>query len=435
MYRLAGRLFKLMLLKSWACFLVQFIYTSYPFLIMEHLQELVFKKYSMSLLLSNIYRYLVVIIVFKISDFSSIENTASRPHLCELNEHYGGGNISRIVSSALLNSRLIHCEKHEHVKLRGRYRFVKYVLNVKLAKQYVNNNRYVLCRFTLLEVANWLSISDVSIVAEKHNISLTPLANRTEIEEALTNHVCNSCSYHACIFEEIKRNGTFIKNRTPPTVTPPPSSCFPPSPFSNKLAEQIINGFCADSDPMVIQEAGCAVCGRLSRVSDLSPLHNYRDYLNILSVKGVTRRERISVLDPIDDIDGPVLDKNCSHICSSCTASIQRDIIPLNALANGLWIGDVPPQLQDLSFAERMMIARIRHNKCLVRVSSGRAKMTANVIMYSNPTLKVYQKLPPSKKEMNEVLAFIFTGPSQPTDEEFKRCPMLVRRQKVQDAL
>jgi hypothetical protein len=287
----------------------------------------------------------------------------------------------------------------------------------------------------LLEVANWLSISDVSIVAEKHNISLTPLANRTEIEEALTNHVCDSCSYHACIFEKIIKKCDNIKSRTTATVTPPPSSCFPPRPFSKELAEQIINGFCTDSEPMAIREAGCAVCGRLSRVSDLSPLHNYRDYLNVLSVKGVTRQERRSVLDPIDDIDGPILDKKCSHICSSCAASIQRNNIPLNALANGLWIGDVPPQLQNLSFAERMMIARIRHNKCLVRVSSGRAKMTANVIMYSNPTLKVYRKLPPSRKEMNEVLAFIFTGPSQPTDEDFKRCPMLVRRQKVQDAL
>ncbi|PPQ87199.1 hypothetical protein CVT25_014754 [Psilocybe cyanescens] len=61
--------------------------------------------------------------------------------------------------------------------------------------------------------------------------------------------------------------------------------------------------------------------------------------------------------------------------------------------------------------------------------------MTANVIMYSNPTVKVYHKLPPSRDEMNEVLAFVFTGPAQPTEEDFKRCPMLVRRQKVVDAL
>jgi len=82
-----------------------------------------------------------------------------------------------------------------------------------------------------------------------------------------------------------------------------------------------------------------------------------------------------------------------------------------------------------------MMIARICHNQCLVRVSSGRVKMTANVIMYSNPTLKVYHSLPPSQEEMNEVLAFVFNRPSQPTDEDFKRCPMLVRRQNVQEAL
>ena len=435
MYRLDGRLFKLMLLKSWICFLVQFIYTSCPFLILEHLQKLVFKEYSMSLLLLNIYRYLIDVILFQNFDSSSIGNTASWPQFCELNEHYGGGNISRIVSSALLNSKLIHCGKHERVKLHGRYRFVKYVLNVKLAKQYMNNNHYVICRFALIEVANWLSISDVYIIAEKHNIKLSPLVNHTEIEKALTNHVCDSCFYHACIFEKIIKNCDNIKNITSTTITPLPSSCFPPSPVSKEIAERIINGFCVDSEPKVIQEAGCAICGRLSRVSELFPLHNYRDYLDILSVKGVTRQERKSVLDPINDINGPILDKKCSHICSSCAASIQRNIIPLNALANGLWIGDVPPQLQNLSFAERMMIARIRHNKCLVRVSSGRAKMTANVIMYSNPTLKIYRKLPPSRNEMNEVLAFIFTGPSQPTDEDFKRCPMLVRRQKVKDAL
>ncbi|KAJ7108103.1 hypothetical protein C8R44DRAFT_636885 [Mycena epipterygia] len=36
---------------------------------------------------------------------------------------------------------------------------------------------------------------------------------------------------------------------------------------------------------------------------------------------------------------------------------------------------------------------------------------------------------------MNEVLAFVFTGSSAPTQEDFDRTPMLVRRQKVLDAL
>jgi len=55
--------------------------------------------------------------------------------------------------------------------------------------------------------------------------------------------------------------------------------------------------------------------------------------------------------------------------------------------------------------------------------------------MFSNPTLKVYQALPPSRDEMEEVLAFIFTGSAQPTEQDFARTPFLVRREKVSRAL
>lgn len=82
-----------------------------------------------------------------------------------------------------------------------------------------------------------------------------------------------------------------------------------------------------------------------------------------------------------------------------------------------------------------MLVARIHHNRCLVRVSSGKAKMIANCIMFSNPSVKIYHKLPPSKDELDEVLAFVFMGSAQPTEEEFKQTPMLVRRNKVATAL
>ena len=77
-----------------------------------------------------------------------------------------------------------------------------------------------------------------------------------------------------------------------------------------------------------------------------------------------------------------------------CQSSLKKKILPVESLANSFWIGPIPTILQNLTFAEKMLISRIRHNKCLVRVSSGRAKMTANVIMFSNPTVKVYHALP-----------------------------------------
>ncbi|KAJ6623834.1 hypothetical protein B0H10DRAFT_772277 [Mycena sp. CBHHK59/15] len=82
-----------------------------------------------------------------------------------------------------------------------------------------------------------------------------------------------------------------------------------------------------------------------------------------------------------------------------------------------------------------MMIAKVRHNRCVVRVASGRGKLSANAIMFENPTRQVYDILPPSQTELSEVIAFVFLGPTKPTDEEFTRTPMLVRRQRVKDAL
>jgi hypothetical protein len=106
------------------------------------------------------------------------------------------------------------------------------------------------------------------------------------------------------------------------------------------------------------------------------------------------------------------------------------------ALVNGNWIGDVPPELQNLSWTEKMLISRVCHNRCIVRVtSSGMHKLSANAVFFSTPMPKIYTCLPPKREELEEVMAFIYIGPTMPTDKEFKRTPLLVRRNKVAEAL
>ncbi|KAI0703149.1 hypothetical protein C8Q76DRAFT_771529 [Earliella scabrosa] len=63
------------------------------------------------------------------------------------------------------------------------------------------------------------------------------------------------------------------------------------------------------------------------------------------------------------------------------------------------------------------------------------SKMKANVVTHSLPMPKIYQALPPSREELDEVLAFLYIGPNVPTEKEYKRTPMLVRRNKVAKAL
>ncbi|KAK7039290.1 hypothetical protein VNI00_010195 [Paramarasmius palmivorus] len=61
--------------------------------------------------------------------------------------------------------------------------------------------------------------------------------------------------------------------------------------------------------------------------------------------------------------------------------------------------------------------------------------MKANAMAFEAPIPKVYDILPPPRSDIDEVLAVLFTGPVQPTVDDFHRTPLLVRRNVVKEAL
>src|SRR6202046_1368443 len=83
-------------------------------------------------------------------------------------------------------------------------------------------------------------------------------------------------------------------------------------------------------------------------------------------------------------------------------------------------VGQIPDELKYLTYAEQLLIARVHHNRCIVKVSSGMFKMCANAISFSYPMPRIYNVLPPPVEELDEVLAFIYTGPCKPTKVDFQ---------------
>ena len=137
----------------------------------------------------------------------------------------------------------------------------------------------------------------------------------------------------------------------------------------------------------------------------------------------------------VRELRGPILAPGCSRVCSTSVKLLDNNKIPTLALANGLWIGEIPDKLKNLTYAEQLLIAKVCHNRCIVKVSSGMSKMKANPISLSNPMLKIYNVLPPPTEEMDEVLAFIYIGPCKLTKADLKQTPLLVRCLKVSKAL
>jgi uncharacterized protein DUF6570/helitron helicase-like protein/PIF1-like helicase len=214
------------------------------------------------------------------------------------------------------------------------------------------------------------------------------------------------------------------------------STPFPPSPVDDELSQRIINDFCKDSLPSVIEEAGCAVCGQLVSVSQLTRVKGVKNLLHVLHATAVTRYERSDITQSIREYKGPVLDHACNQICDDCRQQVRKGKVPRYALANGLWLGAVPNVLSSLTYIERLLVARVRVNSCFIRVaSSGLRKMASHVVAFESPVPKLYQCLPPPVEDLDDVLAILFTGPCKPSEEDFKRTPLLVRRKKVAAAL
>ncbi|RXW13810.1 hypothetical protein EST38_g12041 [Candolleomyces aberdarensis] len=265
----------------------------------------------------------------------------------------------------------------------------------------------------------------------------------------LKDHVCVGCKRFYALFEPVKRRTRVSRPSMSLAVEgdrdeaadetsasgPPATHDFPPRLNPDQMAIDILRDFCSDVQPERFEEAGCASCGQLTLLGELEPLRSVDCLLDPLVEPNLARLERFSRQENIRFESGPILAKGCDGICPSCIKYLRRGHRPVNALANGLWVGEVPEVLSILTYAEQCLVARIRTNRYVVRVASGQTKLMGNAIAFPNPTAKIYQKLPPRREELDDVLAFIFTGVKPPSEEDLGRTPMLVRRAAVGAAL
>jgi hypothetical protein len=123
--------------------------------------------------------------------------------------------------------------------------------------------------------------------------------------------------------------------------------------LDNEHLQSLINNFIKDSTVESLNEEGCAVCGCLFASKELKLLSEVNNKLDILCNTEVTCKPRANVKDPVEHINGPVLASECDKICIPCLLALKKNKIPRHALANGLWIGDIPSELQDLTWMEQ----------------------------------------------------------------------------------
>lgn len=134
--------------------------------------------------------------------------------------------------------------------------------------------------------------------------------------------LCKSFEYHDCVACNLYRS-VFLEGEVPLKRV-----AFPPAPLCEKVTYQVISNFCNDTQSELLQEAGCAVCGRLVPIIQMSKLSAVKNLLHILDIKGVTRKERKKTTDEITEKEGPVLNNHSDCVCDTCRCLLRNNKMP-----------------------------------------------------------------------------------------------------------
>ena len=388
----------------------------------------------------------------------NLERDAKPPVMCHVGVGHVGGGSRRGISWATIDSFAKSTPKTFDIcTTSSTLHYVAHVDEVTGLKNYPPS-KYVYAAIPLVSMVDVLSLANMRAIATLHGIAAGSRCNAITLKSYIGKHSCSKCTGHITVFS-IEKNSAkkqvdrtvksimkkkaldvSVKNSTPSKKEKPAtdniiSISFPPEPASRDLEHAIIRDACKRMDPENFEEVGCAVCGELKLRKNTSRLKSVKNLLKILEAPGVTRIEKNSDNSPIREYKGPVLDYACSNICNGCRGDIRRGKVPRLALSNNLWLGAVPSVLKNLTFVEKLLVARVRHTCAFVKVASGMRKMKANIVAFESPIPKIYNILPPPREELDEVLAILFTGPAKPTEKDFARTPFLVRRNAVISAL
>lgn len=348
------------------------------------------------------------------------------------------------------------------------YKYMSHISYERAKAISENSPTYIVCRIPLECISPYLSLAQANAIAKIHGVFIPCRSTLSAVISALIKHRCsNFCYNNVFVFNsasavprhyvlkktssvlmkqtkivDIKSKQTdafkkrrVIENKRAYQRKQERKHIFPPSSPSNKHIHNIINGFHNDTHPSNFEEAGCAVCGMLTPLQNLINIDKIpSSFLDPLKT-GLAKIERRTANDVIQEFTKPVIDSECHSVCKHCHRYLEKNQAPPMALANGLWLGKIPKELSNLTFVEKLLISRVRHNRCVVKVASGRYKLRANAINFQNPIPKIYDTLPPPLEELDQVLACMFTGPCQPTKKDIERTPLLVRRNEVGNAL
>lgn len=240
-----------------------------------------------------------------------------------------------------------------------------------------------------------------------------------------------------------------------------------PKPPSESRKIELIKDFQNATSSKTLRSSSCACCSAsvLSSSAQFVPVSK----VNLALLKASPRISAIVDI-PLPMADHPTLSEyylnpagvlespagTYLNLCRSCKDSLERDRLPKFALANSLYLGHVPPELQGLTAVEESIIARCRARCLVVQLGfdtedTNQSKhpgesdkslyhqraIKGNVVVFPQHPEFLSNVMPPPVDDIISHVCILFVGSKMPDQEwlQNKARPLLVRRDRIYRAL
>ncbi|CAF1498697.1 unnamed protein product [Adineta steineri] len=102
---------------------------------------------------------------------------------------------------------------------------------------------------------------------------------------------------------------------------------------------------------------------------------------------------------------------NMCILCQKCSNGLSKEQIPKFSVANNMWLGDVPLELQGLTIPEEKLISLHRHNSCIIKLQSpfhsmatAQGALKGNCITFLQNTPNIVNSLPLEMADLCDTL-------------------------------
>ncbi|KAK7041068.1 hypothetical protein R3P38DRAFT_2512268 [Favolaschia claudopus] len=119
--------------------------------------------------------------------------------------------------------------------------------------------------------------------------------------------------------------------------------------------DKIVEEFRESTSNAALKRYECSFCGKLELATDVKmrPVTELDISLLGFAVKSLRENSSQPLIESFKN--SSLIDRSTYVLCHLCNLSVKHhkfQTIPLRSYANGLWIGEVPPELKDLTLLE-----------------------------------------------------------------------------------